>query len=290
MNPALPALPGVRHRDVTVDGVRLHVAEAGEGPAVVLQHGWPQHWWAWRNVLAALAQRHRVICPDLRGLGWSQGGGRDAGAKERLASDLLGVLDALDVDRCVLAGHDWGGFVGFIACLRAPERFSGYLAMSILHPWPTGNRPDPRALPRAAYQMVIATPGVGSTLLRQRGIVERFLKVAGAGAWDAAALARYTEVLARPPAADASVAIYRSFLLSELVPIMRGRYVAQRLEVPCRLLVGAEDPVITPDVVMGFEPFADDMTLEWVPGAGHWLPEERPELVVERIEELSGAS
>lgn len=59
----MPSLPGVSHRYVVVDGVRLHVAEAGTGPAIVLLHGWPQHWWAWRRVLPALARDHHVICP-----------------------------------------------------------------------------------------------------------------------------------------------------------------------------------------------------------------------------------
>jgi len=68
----LPVLRGVRHRHVDVGaGVRLHVAEAGAGPLLVLVHGWPQHWWCWRRMIPALARTHRVLAPDLRGFGWS---------------------------------------------------------------------------------------------------------------------------------------------------------------------------------------------------------------------------
>jgi pimeloyl-ACP methyl ester carboxylesterase len=63
-------VPGVAHRDVQVDGVRLHVVEAGAGPPLIMLHGWPQHWWSWRHLIPALAQTYRVLVPDLRGFGW----------------------------------------------------------------------------------------------------------------------------------------------------------------------------------------------------------------------------
>ncbi len=162
MSLPLPELPGVAHRFVTVGGVRLHVAEAGSGPPILLQHGWPQNWWEWRRLIGPLAADHRVICPDLRGLGWSDAP-RGRYDKETLAGDLLGVLDALELalpgsgERVRLVGHDWGGFVGFLACLRAPERFESFLALSITHPWfgVGSGVPDPRALLRLWYQFVI---------------------------------------------------------------------------------------------------------------------------------------
>lgn len=67
----LPQVEGVKHSYVDANGLRVHVAEAGDGEPLVLQHGWPQHWYAWRQVLPALAERYRVICPDLRGHGWT---------------------------------------------------------------------------------------------------------------------------------------------------------------------------------------------------------------------------
>jgi pimeloyl-ACP methyl ester carboxylesterase len=235
-----------------------------------------------------------VICPDLRGFGDSEApasAGRLGAAyeKERLADDLLGLLDALELERVGLIGHDWGGLAGFLACLRAPQRFAGFLALAINHPWPQAGRvPDPRLLARLWYQAAIATPALGGELLRRRAIVERLLRTAGAGVFDDRAVARYADALSTPKATRSSVALYRSFLARELGPLIRGRYAGERLRVPTRLLVGERDPVLTAGSLAGFEPHADDMTLEWVPGAGHFLPEERPELVVERARELFG--
>jgi pimeloyl-ACP methyl ester carboxylesterase len=283
---------GVEHRQVHVGGLALHVAIAGEGPPLLLQHGWPQYWWCWREVIGPLATHHRVICPDLRGFGGSQAPasmGRLGAAfeKERLADDLLGLLDALELERVGLVGHDWGGLAGFLACLRAPHRFTAFLALAINHPWPQARRiPDPRAVARLWYQAVIATPLVGGALLRSRGAVKRMLETAGRGVFDEHAVARYADALSSAQGARSSVALYRSFLARELGPLIRGRYAGERLRVPTRLLVGERDPVLTADSLAGFEAHADDMTLEWVPDAGHFLPEERPGLVVQRAREL----
>src|SRR5688500_7961534 len=100
---AIPDLPGVTHRTVDVDGLAVHVAEAGEGPPLVLLHGWPQHWWCWRHVVPLLADSYRLVMPDLRGHGWTEApsGGYD---KEQLATDLLGTLDVLGLDEVGLVG------------------------------------------------------------------------------------------------------------------------------------------------------------------------------------------
>src|SRR5919106_1697015 len=67
----MPEVPGVEHRFVEANGLRMHVAEAGDGDPVVMLHGWPQHWYEWRHLIPPLAAQYRVICPDLRGLGWT---------------------------------------------------------------------------------------------------------------------------------------------------------------------------------------------------------------------------
>ena len=134
MNRAIPERPGVEHRFVEAGGLRVHVAEAGSGDPVVLQHGWPQHWLLWRKLIPALAESYRVICPDLRGLGWTDAPPTGY-EKEQLASDLLALVDALGYERVRVVGHDWGGFVAFLAALRAPERFERFCCLGSPTPW-----------------------------------------------------------------------------------------------------------------------------------------------------------
>jgi pimeloyl-ACP methyl ester carboxylesterase len=280
-----PELPGVEHRWVSAGGLRTHVALAGDGTPLLLLHGWPQHWWCWRYLIPLLASSHRVIAPDLRGHGWTDAppGGYD---KETLASDVLALLDALELERVQLIGHDWGGWVGFLLCLRAPERFERYLALNTGHPWPSANARNLLSLWRFAYQLVVGSPAAGPWLLRTQAdrLMERALRDGAARpeAFTDADLAIFAERLRDPARAHASSLLYRTFVLSEQLPIALGRYRSQRLRTSTRMLFGTQDPVLTPRLLEGYEPHADDMSVELVEDAGHFIAEDRPELVAER--------
>ena len=127
-----PHIDGVTHRFVDAGGLRMHVAEAGpeDGEVIVLLHGWPQHWYEWRHQIPELAKHYRVICPDLRGFGWSDAPSSGY-EKETLAEDIVNVLDALGLERVKLVGHDWGGWCGFLICLNHPERVERFLNFSV---------------------------------------------------------------------------------------------------------------------------------------------------------------
>ena len=281
-----PALRGVTHRYVDAGGLRVHVAEAGDpdAPPVLLQHGWPQCWWAWRKVIPALAEHHRVIAPDLRGHGWTDAprGGYD---KEQLATDMLATLDALDIERVCLLGHDWGAWSGFLACFRAPERFARFMVVNMSHPWA---KPNPRALLdlwRLTYMAVVGTPVLGPAALRHAGpLLRRAFRNDGPNPGDFTDedVRIYVDRWREPDRARASSELYRTFLLREVGPIARGRYDDRRLTVPGLLLFGRDDPVIRPYQLDDLGEHADDFPVEIVDGCGHFIAEERPQLVAER--------
>jgi pimeloyl-ACP methyl ester carboxylesterase len=281
----LPQLDGVEHRYVNARGLRTHVAEAGDGPPLVLLHGWPQHWWCWRRVLPRLAERHRVIAPDLRGQGWTDAPARGY-EKEALASDVLALLDVLGLERVRLIGHDWGGWVGFLLCLRAPQRFERYVALNTAHPWPSGDVRNLLSLWRFAYQLVIAAPAAGPWLIRTQAecLVERTLRGGSVRpeAFSDEDIGIFADRLRDPARAEASALLYRTFMLHEQAPVARGRYRSQRLRTPTRMLFGSRDPVLTPRMLQGYGRYADDMSVELVDDAGHFIAEDCPELVAER--------
>jgi pimeloyl-ACP methyl ester carboxylesterase len=282
MPPAMPELDGVEHtfHDLPT-GVRLHLASAGprDAPPVLLIHGWPQHWWSWRHVIGELAGEFRLLCPDLRGLGWSSQPADDDFRKQRMADDAIALLDALGVERAMLAGHDWGGWAAILAALTAPERFSGLLVMSVGHPWAPA-KVAARHGWLLAYQIPLAMPFAGERLVAD-GRYPRGMLYKGrhdGGRWTPDEEAAYLEVLREPGAAHASSKLYRDFLVHELRP---GSHARQRPQMPAKLLMGSREP---------FLPFAAGFRgdVEVVDGAGHFLPEEKPQAVAERIRAMCG--
>jgi pimeloyl-ACP methyl ester carboxylesterase len=231
-----------------------------------------------------LAPRARLVMLDLRGFGWSEAppGRYD---KQTLADDLVAVLDALGLERVRLMAHDWGAWSGFLACLAAPERFEAFLALGSPRP---GGRPSVRQLRevwRFAYQVVLASPLLGRRLVSEASFIERTI-MAGAvnrEAWTPDDLRAFTAVLAEPARARASVRLYRTFLTREVARTPRGR-----LRVPTRIVVGSGDPAIPAILLEGAHDDADDVGVEIVADCGHFVPEERPELVAERARALFG--
>jgi pimeloyl-ACP methyl ester carboxylesterase len=284
-----PHVEGVTHRRVRARGIEFHVAEAGSGDDVVLcLHGWPQHWYEWRKLMPVLADRHRVLALDLRGFGWSEAP-RDGYEKEDMATDVLAVLDELGLERVKLIGHDWGGWIGFLLCLRSPERFERFLSLNIVPPW-TSVRSTVGNLWRFWYQWLVLSPVLGYRLHRSGQFVPKVL-VGGSTVrevWGPEEIAAFAENLAEPARARAAVQLYRVFNLREIGPIMRGRYEHQRLTVPTLLLFGEDDFVLRPQMLAGYQRHAEDMRVELVPGCGHFIADERPDLVEARAREFLG--
>ena len=276
----MPELAGVEHRYETVNGVRLHYAEAGSGEPVLLQHGWPQHWWMWRDFIGPLAERYRVICPDLRGHGWSEKPARGY-RKSELMDDLLALLDRLDIPRVRWVGHDWGAWVGMLAALEHPERVERLVAMAIPHPWQR-SRPPLRMYLTGTYQLVLGGPLGRQAMVRPRFVRLMLEKGRTTGAFSPAEIATYEAVQRQPDTANATVQLYRTFLRHELIPFNDGGFESAHLTVPTLWLVGGDDP-LAGHADDGYRDHADDMTLECIPGTNHFLPEEVPDAVLRRV-------
>lgn len=292
----MPEVEGVEHIYVNAGGLRTHVAVAGPegGEPVMLLHGWPQHWWLWRNVMPELAAAgYRVYAPDLRGLGWSEATERYRDYdKRQFARDIIALFDVLELDRVKLAGHDWGGWTGFLVSMMAPERVDRYMAMNIPPPWldpgPFELGKTLKALSRLSYQVIMATPGMSR--YAQAGGGRKFLAdgiVKSARRREAfadGALEVFLDQFNSPRRSDATMYIYRNFLLRELPQIQLGKYVSGRLTTPTTLLFGMDDVAIDPAVLdADHSLLADDLKIERVEGCGHFIVDERPELVSERL-------
>jgi pimeloyl-ACP methyl ester carboxylesterase len=165
-----PDSPVITHRNLTVGGLELHIAEAGTGPLVLLLHGFPESWYSWRHQLIALAAAgYHAVAPDQRGYGESSAP-PDVSQYTilHLTGDVIGLLDALGADRAVVAGHDWGAPVAWHTALLRPDRVRGVIGLSVPYR-PRGSR-APIAAMRAAlgegfYMVYFQAPGVADAEL-----------------------------------------------------------------------------------------------------------------------------
>jgi pimeloyl-ACP methyl ester carboxylesterase len=284
----MPEVEGVEHRFVSAGGLRTHVAEAGSGPPLVMLHGWPQHWWMWRKLIGPLAETHRVICPDLRGFGWTDAppGGYDP---EIFALDIVALLHSLEIDEPVdVIGHDWGGWTGFMLCLRHPTRVRRLLTAGIVHPFVRPTLGSLRGLWRLWYQWALALPGVGPRVMRAASTRSPTLFYLGARPeiWSEEERRVFTDQFREPARAQATTLLYRHASLR-----LQGQlreYRRLRMEHPALLLFPAEDAVQKTIPLGGYERNAPNLEIEVVPGASHFIVDERPELVLERAQAFFG--
>ncbi|MCG2637924.1 MULTISPECIES: alpha/beta fold hydrolase [Bradyrhizobium] len=212
-----PAMPEVKHRMIEANGIRLHIAEQGEGPLVILCHGFPECWYSWRHQLGALAKAgFHAVAPDLRGYGHSD---RPEEVEKYTIlhdiGDVVGLLDALGARQAVIAGHDIGAAIAWQAALLRPDRFSAAIAMSPpFRPRAFGDSaaPPTTLMPRnedaVFYQLFLQTPeaeaGLGRDL--RHTFRSQFYLQSGdrppsaSGGFAAGMVPRKGNVLAEPPA------------------------------------------------------------------------------------------
>ncbi|MCV7251544.1 MULTISPECIES: alpha/beta fold hydrolase [Mycobacteriaceae] len=285
-----PDLPGVQHRYLDLgDGVTIHVAEAGpeDGPPVMLVHGFPQNWWEWRRHIEPLAaDGYRVLCPDLRGAGWSSTPPGDHYFKNDLADDLAGVVDRLGVGPVRLVAHDWGGPVATIFMLRHPEKVVSFMGINTAVPWLKRDLTALANIWRMWYQIPMLLPVIGPRVIADPKM--RFFRLLGS--WVGGDFVTpeedmefYRACMSRPAYALAGSKWYRTFQTREAARWMRGEYDRYHVTVPVRWLHGTEDSVLTPELLRVLPEHCSNFDLELVPGAGHWIIEERPELVLDRL-------
>ena len=281
-----PTIEGVRRRFVNARGIDFHVTEAGpeDGVPVLCLHGWPQHHYEFRDLLAEPPAGLRIIAVDLPGYGWS-GPPPHRWEKDEVASDVLALLDTLGLRQVVLAAHDWGGFVGYLMAVRAPERMSAFLPLNIAHRW----NPVSVLLPhmwRFWYQPVIGFFGVP---------IQQYTPFVAFGLWNHLYDKRtmtwdeirvYSDRFRDPVCAQAGSDTYRTFVTKE-IPAMRRTPETRRLHVPTRALFGIYDRAIHTSLVSPRHVDADDYRVELVPDCGHFIVDEQPALVRARVAALA---
>ena len=264
-------------RYIDTAGLRQHVVTGGAGPPLLLIHGWPQTWYAWRLVMPALAQSFSVIAPDQRGCGLSgkPGDGYDTAT---LAADLAALMDALGHQRFAVAGHDTGMWIGYALAADHPGRVAALAVAETPLPGVSPSPPlfAPARLNNALWHFAFnRLTGVNDELVagREEAYFGWQFATKAARPLPGYAVRHYIDTLAASPQAlHASFAIYRA--LDDTIAQNQQRK-TQRLQIPVLGIGG--DHSLRDQVAGTMKLAADDVQTLVIPGCGHHPPEEAPE-------------
>jgi len=272
-------IPGLAERTVDVGGVRWRCQVGGEGPPVVLLHGWPETGWTWRKVVAPLLDHRTVFVPDLPGWGGSDKPADYPYSVAGLVSEVPAFARAAGIDgRFALVGHDWGAAAAISLAIERPEILERVVWVNL----------GPELLnPIGPWHMVFMNlPSLPEWVLshRLRTFVERIFRwwAADRSAFGPEEIEVYTEALSRPGAREATLQYYRSVRAiapQALKARWSGTAIPARLEVPLLVLWGDRDPIAHVEDAHRLANRLPEARVVIVPGAGHFPQEERPEVV-----------
>jgi len=264
----------VEHGYVDSGGVKIHYASQGQGPLLVMLHGFPDYWYTWRKQMPALAENHRVVALDLRGFNKSdQPEGVDQYVMSKLVGDVKAVLDHFDAKSATIVGHDWGGMIAWSFAMQHPDRTDRLVVLNLPHPAALtrelANNPEQKKA--SAYARFFQQPQAASQLTAESLV--NWVK-------DDEAKPKYIDAMNRSS--------FESMLNYYKANFPKPPYQAS-LDFPkvqCSVLMihGLEDTALLSDGLNGtWDWLAKDLTLITVPEAGHFVQQDAAELVTKRI-------
>ena len=279
----------VTHRYVQLDEVRLHVVEAGEGPLVILLHGFPEFWYSWRFQIPVLVRAgYRVVAPDMRGYNLSdKPNGVRAYRIERLTADIAQLIERLGESKAAVVGHDWGGLVGWWFGMRHPDRLSRLSVLNCPHPQFQLQMMRSRTqLKKSSYMLLMQVPLLPERRMTKNGgaLLRRIYRhePEREGAFSEADIDRYVQALSGG-STTAALNYYRALMWRSPFSLKRALRPIGR---PVQVIWGSRDRHIGQEFSRPSESFVPDFRYDVIDDASHWVQIDRPAKVNARLKEF----
>jgi pimeloyl-ACP methyl ester carboxylesterase len=274
--------PPVRHGYAQVGDVRLHYAECGEGPRlVILLHGFPECWYSWRHQLKALGRHYRVVAPDMRGYNLSDKPGSVEDYKvKRLVDDVTGLVRHLGHREAAVVGHDWGAAVAWAVAQHYPDYVWKLAALQVPPPAVWAKNLSLRQLLRSWYMFFFQLPRIPEWWIRRddfAGLGKMFRATSRPGTFTDEDVEFYKSALKEPGALTAAVNYYRANLRPFLArrPGGGGIRTHERIRVPTLFIFGERDMAILPETAAGVADYVNAPYTELrLARANHWVQQE----------------
>ena len=265
----------VKHGYAENNGVKIHYASLGEGPLVVMIHGFPDFWYTWRHQMEGLSSKYQCVAIDQRGYNLSdKPKGVENYDMRLLVSDVIAVIKSLGKEKAIIAGHDWGGMVSWQLALNAPQFVEKLIILNLPHPQGLARELANNPAQQKASQYARNFQNEGS---------EKLLTAEGLAGWvtDLEARKKYVEAFKRSDF-EAMMNYYKRNYPKE--PYTMPTTEVKRLQMPLLMFHGLKDWALLPGALNNTWDWLDkDMTLVTIPGATHFVQQDAADLVTRSI-------
>lgn len=271
------------HREFELGSLRIHAVEAGQGPLVILLHGFPEFWFSWRHQISALVDAgYRVVAPDLRGYNRSDKPDRVADYRvDVLAEDVARIIELCGEPAASVIGHDWGAHIAWIFAMTYPERLRRLGILNVPHParlmrglW------SPRQLLRSWYIFFFQLPFLPERLFRAKNFagLRRIMRrePQRPGTFSEEDISRYIEAHSQPGALTAMLNYYRAAIREGP---WANRHRLRIIEQPVCVIWGLEDRHLGAEMAVPDAHWVPKLSYHPIPGASHWVQCDRPDQV-----------
>lgn len=284
-------------RFTLASGLGMRVARAGlpGAPLVIMLHGFPECWYSWRHQLRALAPRFDCVAPELRGYGETDAPrGMANYSLDKLVGDVVDLVHAIGRERAVIVWHDWGGAIAWATALMHPEVVERLAVLNCPHlkRFSEELRRNPRQMLRSWYILFFQLPGLPERIFRARNfaMLDRALRdgTVRKGAITADDMRYFHDAFRNPYAITAAINYYRASVRSGfMVRPGSNRWLDRKIAAPTLLIWGEQDFALGKELTSAMEPlFSGPFDLRYIADSGHWVQQERPDLVNQYLGEF----
>ena len=277
------------HQYITTNKVKLHYVTQGNGPLMLMLHGFPECWYSWRYQISEFAQNYQVVAVDLRGYNDSdKPKNKSAYVMDEFIQDIRGVIKGLGYEKCVLVAHDWGGAIAWNFAYSHPEMLEKLIILNLPHPakFAEGLRTW-KQLKKSWYIFFFQLPFLPEWFLQAsnyQSIEKMFAGMAiDKSAFTPEDIEAYKQAAAKPRALTAMLNYYRNIF--DFKTQNRDWDV---LSVPTLMIWGEEDTALGKELTYGTQAYVRDFQIKYIPNCSHWVQQEQPRLVNQYMREFLG--
>ena len=266
------------HEKIHANGIQFHYVTEGEGPLMLLLHGFPEYWYSWRHQISEFAKNYKVVALDMRGYGQTDRPlGKENYTIEVLVNDVKEVINALGYKKCVLVGHDWGAIVAWYTAMHAESFVDKLIVMNVPHPQCYMENLNLNQVLRSWYIWFFQLPKLPERYVKAKDfkwISDQFGNAVNPSAFSEEDLNNYKENAAIPGALTAMINYYRN-----LPAEMLKRDVTPIIHAPTLMLWGENDVYTSKDTTQGTDKYVKNLELKFLPNCSHWTQQDCPKEV-----------